>query len=143
MSDLEQRDNLEEQADGGQKKKFRMPKWIVAFLGILLIECALTFVLLPALAYAAFCLRLSTEMVRAGITLLYALPCLVGGLLVRRFQLEPSLLWSAAVGAAYYGVLLAVSAAAAGQAMAGWEVPILCVASAFIGFFLRKKRRIE
>lgn len=143
MSDLEQRGNLEGEADGQQKKKFRMPKWIAAFWGILLIECALAFVLLPGLAYAAFCLHLSTEVIRAGITLLYVLPCFAGGFLVRRLQLEPSLLWSAAVGAAYYGVLLALSAALAGQAMAGWEVPILCVAGAFIGFFLRKKRRIE
>lgn len=143
MGDLENRENLEKEAEEQPKKKVQAPRWIAAFLGILLIECALAAALLLSMTYVAFRLRLSTEMIRAGITMLYALPCLVGGFFVHRLKLEPHLLWGAGVGAAYYGVLLAVSAAVVGQMMSGWEVPVLCVASALIGLFIRKKCRIE
>lgn len=143
MGDLEKSGNLEKEAEEQPKKKVQMPRWIAAFLGILLIECVLAAALLLSMTYVAFRMRLSTEMIRAGITILYALPCFVGGFFVRRLKLEPPLLWGAGVGAAYYGVLLAVSVAVAGQMMSGWEVPVLCVASAFVGLFIRKKRRME
>ncbi|MCH5333828.1 MAG: TIGR04086 family membrane protein [Agathobacter sp.] len=143
MSDLQTSGNLEKETEEQPKKKVQAPRWIAAFLGILFMECALAAALLLSMTYAAFRLRLSAEMIRAGIVVVYALPCLVGGFLVRWLKLEPSLLWGVGAGAAYYGVLLAVSAAATGQMMSGWEIPILCVASALAGLFLRKKRRIE
>lgn len=143
MSDLQTSGNLEKETEEQPKKKVQAPRWIAAFLGILFMECALAAALLLSMTYAAFRLRLSAEMIRAGIVVVYALPCLVGGFLVRWLKLEPSLLWGVGAGASYYGVLLAVSAAATGQMMSGWEIPILCVASALAGLFLRKKRRIE
>ncbi|MCM1107102.1 MAG: TIGR04086 family membrane protein [Blautia sp.] len=121
-------------------RKLRLPKRLMAFLGILLSECAAAAGLLLLFACIAFRLRLSTEVIRAGLTALYLLPCLLGGCLVRWGKLSPALLWGIGVGAAFYGVLLVMSVLLQAGAAIGGGIPVLCLAGGAAPVLLKGKK---
>lgn len=124
------------------KKRFRIPRQPAAFLAILLMEGAVAFGLLISLSYVSFQMRFSADIIRAWLLLLYVVPCLLGGLMVRRVKLRPPLPWGIGAGAAFYGGLVLLSALQE-MVLPGTELLLLCLSGAVMGVFITKKRRSD
>lgn len=143
-------ERIEEQEQEQAEKKPYRPGAALKFAASLLFACLTAAGLLMLLAWVSYQMRFSAEVVRAGIMGLYIVPCLVGGRVIKGFKLTPAPLWGAGLGAAYYGVLLAVSWWASGMnaarpdpAQIGLTVPVLCGVSGLLGsLFGRKKQNV-
>lgn len=143
-------ERLEGQEQEQAKKKPYRPGSVLKFVVSLLFVCLVAVGLLMLLAWVSFQMRFSAEVVRAGIMGLYIVPGLIGGRIIKGWKLKPAPAWGAGLGAAYYGVLLAVSwgvasmnAAGTNPVQTGLTVPVLCVASGLLGSLLgRKKQKV-
>lgn len=133
-----------EQRDGQRERKPYKPGPIMHLLAALVAACAACAGLLFLLTFASYRIRLSADVVRAGILGLYVLPCLIGGRMVSAFRLSPAPVWGILLGAAYYGVLLVVSWVLAGSGQHAGEVdllvPALCTAGGLVGSLIGGKR---
>ena len=81
----------------------------------LFLSCAVTVVLLFALAFILYRMKLGVSQVSWGITLIYVLACMLGGFLTGRQVKTRRLLWGLLSGFLYFAVLLILSLAAGGS----------------------------
>lgn len=137
-----ERDGNPPSPDGQKEKKPYKPGPVLKLAVSLCAACAVAAGLLFLLAWVSFRMRFSADVVRAGIFGLYVVPCLAGGRITKGWGLSPAPLWGAVLGAAYYGVLLAVSlffAPDLQEAKVALTVPVLCIVSALLGSLMGKK----
>ena len=60
-------------------------------------------------AYVSYNLRLSADVIRAGLVLLYILPCWIGGRVLRRCMQRYAVIYGAVLGTVFYTILLALT----------------------------------
>lgn len=130
-----------EQAEYEQNVK-RKTNYTGRFLAAAVFAIALAAGYFLLWAYVSYTLRLSVEVIRAGLILLYILPCWIGGRVLRRCMPAGGIAWGAGLGLLLYAVLIGAHVAEAGtpdltqtHAING----VLCVLSAVAGA-LRLKR---
>lgn len=138
-------ENKEPDSEAAVKNK-KYVKTLSAFLTAVFLECALCAGLLLILATVSFRMRFSTEVVRMGITVLYSLPCLLGGRWIRFMKCRPVLMWGAAVGGGFYGILFVISRILMEEGTepsVSLGIPILCVLSSVAGAWIGKNKDMD
>lgn len=122
------------------KKK---PVYLWKFLGIFLLTALMAAALFLFWAWISYRMRFSTEVIRVGLTLLYILPCLFGGRLIRGNKGFEALLWGALIGICYFGLILLISIGRSGGTAdfktIGLSIPLMCVLSGIAGALRLKK----
>ena len=83
--------------------------YAIRFFGCWLLTVALAVGMFLFWIYLSFEMRLSAEVIRAGLMVLYILPCFLGARMVRRSCLPWKIFWGAFLGIAYYALLLVLS----------------------------------
>lgn len=120
-------------------------KFILVFLFTCLAAAGL-FLLWTWLAYQK---RYSTELIRAGLVLLYILPCLLGGKMLRTFVKGNTWLFGAILGACYFAAVLVLSVVVKGSGIQINQLRmapfLLCVISGITGTLRlhRKKEQVK
>ena len=99
-----EKDVVENQTvDGkGRDKKSRFG-WM--FLAVLLFSGLIAAGLLVLWAWISYRARYSVSVIRSGLTLIYILPCLLGGRLLRITRKPGLPLWGALLGCSFFGLL--------------------------------------
>lgn len=131
--------------ENGKSNEANKANYIGRFLAALLVTAVFAAGWFLLWAYVSYELRLSTEVIRAGLVLFYILPCLGGGRLLRRCVPKWAGWYGAALGMLYYAILLAIAAVEGEEIVFAQTDAIcgaLCVASGIIGTirFRNKKR---
>ena len=110
--------------------------------GGFLVVCLLAAAFFLLWGWISYRMRLSPEVIRAGITVWYVLPCFIGGRIARNAG-KPASLIAAAYGGGFFCILYGCSCVQKqawvpieGEAM---TVLILCVAAAVLGTLPPKK----
>ena len=83
--------------------------YAIRFFGCWLLTVALAVGMFLFWIYLSFEMRLSAEVIRAGLMVLYILPCFLGARMVRRSCLPWKIFWGAFLGIAYYALLFVLS----------------------------------
>lgn len=130
-----------EQAEHEQNVK-RKTNYTGRFLAAAVFVIALAAGYFLLWAYVSYELRLSAEVIRAGLVLLYILPCWIGGRVLRRCVPGRAPIYGAGIGVLLYALLLGLHAAE-GTVIEITQTQMincaLCVLSGFAGA-LRLKR---
>ena len=132
-----------EQAENEQNVE-RKPNHIGRFIAVAVLTIALAAGYFLLWAYVSYELRFSAEVIRAGLVLLYILPCWIGGRVLRRcMPVRAAILGGATLGVILY-VLLYVIAASEGRPMQLTQTHLinfaLCALSGIVGT-LRFRRK--
>lgn len=85
-------------------------------LKCMLVAYVLTGVMILILALLLFKFSLPAKVIGAGITMIYIISSLIGGLMVGKKMQVRKFVWGLILGSAYFGVLLLVSLVAGGGA---------------------------
>ena len=96
-------------------------------------------------AYVSYNLRLSADVIRAGLVLLYILPCWIGGRVLRRCMQRYAVIYGAVLGAVFYTILLVLTVTDSGAVqMTQTHVmnACICVLSGIVGT-IRLKREVR
>ena len=125
--------------DTGKKEKSGFTgKFILAFL----FTCLAAAGLFLLWAWVAYHKRYSAEFIRAGLVLVYIIPCLLGGRMLRAMAKGNAFLWGAALGACYFGAVLLLSCIIKGTAVQAAVAPlILCIISGAAGTLRRHRKK--
>ena len=94
-----------EQAAKEQNVK-RKTNYIGRFVAVAVFTIALAAGYFLLWAYISYELRLSTEVIRAGLVLLYMIPCWIGGRVLRRCMHGRALGYGAVLGVLLYALLI-------------------------------------
>ena len=98
-----------EHAENEQNVK-RKPNHIGRFIAVTVLTAALAAGWFLLWAYVSYELRLSAEVIRAGLILLYILPCWIGGRVLRRCIPDRAFVWGAVLGVAFYAIFFVLAA---------------------------------
>jgi len=82
---------------------------ILAFLRTLLISYVITGILLFVLAFLLYKFKLKETQVAFGVLAIYAITCLLGGLIIGKTMKNRRFLWGLLLGLCYFLILLGVS----------------------------------
>lgn len=83
--------------------------YAIRFLGCWLLTVALAAGIFLLWIYVSFEMRLSAQVIRAGLMAVYILPCFLGARMIRRSCLPGKIFWGAFLGLAYYALLILLS----------------------------------
>ncbi len=126
--------------DNKKKKTGYGWKFVLFFF----LTCLLAMVLFFSWAWISYHMRFSTELIRVGLTLLYIIPCLIGGKMLCAARMKAAPLWGAGLGIGYFILLLVLSFIKSGKIPQTWtvdvEIPFMCVLSGITGTLRFKKR---
>lgn len=89
-----------------EQKAKRKQNDIGRFLTVAVLTIALAAGYFLLWAYISYELRLSAEVIRAGLVLLYMIPCWIGGRVLRRCMQERALGCGAVLGVLFYALLI-------------------------------------
>ena len=89
-----------------EQKAKRKQNDIGRFLTVAVLTIALAAGYFLLWAYISYELRLSAEVIRAGLVLLYMIPCWIGGRVLRRCMQERTLGCGAVLGVLFYALLI-------------------------------------
>ena len=84
---------------------------ILSVIRSLLFTYVLSGVLLAALAFLMYKMKLGEQQVSMGVNVVYVLSCLIGGILIGKSMGQRKFMWGFLLGAAYFVVLLVVTMA--------------------------------
>lgn len=115
------------------------------FAGSLIGSCLAAAAFFFFWGWFSFTRRLSPEIIRAGILLLYALPCLVGGWLLKKSRVKPAGVYALVLGLCFWGILYAGSCISEKEFLPFGKnvlsVCVLCAASAEFGTIHKKRSK--
>lgn len=135
---MEQRQEAQQKKQKGNGAKFA---------GSLVISCLTAAAFFFFWGWFCFTRRLSPEVIRAGILLLYALPCLTGGRILKKSGTKPVMVCAFFLGLFFWGLLYGISCIWMKEVLplAGNVVSsaILCLASAELGTIGRKRSGVR
>ena len=124
-----------EQAENEQRKE-RKPNYTGRFLATAVFTIALAAGYFLLWAYVSYELRLSAEVIRAGLILLYILPCWIGGRVLRRCMPQGAVICGVGLGVLLYALLWGMHAVD-GASLEITQTNVincaLCVLSAVVG----------
>lgn len=131
---------MENQMEEKNEQKSRDPgkggfgfTFFLSFLAVVISAAGFLFLW----AKISYEMRYSTQVIRAGLTFLYILPCLLGGRLLRFSRHSYLPLWGGLLGGSFYGLLLLCSMLVKGESFSytslAWTTPLLCVFSGVAG----------
>ena len=83
----------------------RTQGYAIRFFGCWLLTVALAAGMFLLWIYLSFEMRLSAQVIRAGLMAVYILPCFLGARMIRRSCLPGKIFWGAFLGIAYYALL--------------------------------------
>lgn len=131
------RTEVENQALEKENEKKKKSSFWGKFLGIVLLTVLVAAGLFLLWVWISYRMRFSAEVIRVGIMALYIIPCLLGGRLIRRCRASGAVFWGIALGACYFGVILAISLGMRGGKLdmnsVGIAIPLMCVLSSVTG----------
>ena len=87
----------------------RTQGYAIRFFGCWLLTVALAAGMFLLWIYLSFEMRLSAQVIRAGLMAVYILPCFLGARMIRRSCLPGKIFWGAFLGIAYYALLILLS----------------------------------
>ncbi len=87
----------------------RTQGYAIRFFGCWLLTVALAAGMFLLWIYLSFEMRLSAQLIRAGLMAVYILPCFLGARMIRRSCLPGKIFWGAFLGIAYYALLILLS----------------------------------
>lgn len=87
----------------------RTQGYAIRFFGCWLLTVALAAGMFLLWIYLSFEMRLSAQVIRAGLMAVYILPCFLGARMIRRSCLPGKIFWGAFLGLAYYALLILLS----------------------------------
>lgn len=87
----------------------RTQGYAIRFFGCWLLTVALAAGMFLLWIYLSFEMRLSAQLIRAGLMAVYILPCFFGARMIRRSCLPGKIFWGAFLGIAYYALLILLS----------------------------------
>lgn len=128
--------------DKGRRKK-RGGIW--KFILILAFSCLCATGLLGLWAWVCYQMHYSVSVIRAGLMMIYILPCLFGGRLLRVWKRSRLPLWGALLGSCFFGLLCLCSFLEQGEAE--WKTVdvaalFMCLLSGIAGTIrIRKSKR--
>lgn len=128
-----------------QIKNKKTGRNVAKFAGSFIGTCLLSAAFFLLWCWISYSMRLSVELIRAGITVWYALSCLTGGKMLRACKCGVVPLCAVLLGSCFFGVLYVCSCiqgkgwiAPEGETLTIW---ILCTAAALLGSVRWKKGR--
>ena len=136
QTDLKQNEN-------GEQNKEKKPNCVGRFLAVAVLVVMLAAGWFLLLAYVSY--NLSADVIRAGLVLLYILPCWIGGRVLRRCMQRYAVIYGAVLGTVFYTILLALTATDSGAVqMTQTHVmnACICVLSGIVGT-IRLKREVR
>ena len=83
-----------------EQNKEKKPNCVGRFLAVAVLVVMLAAGWFLLLAYVSYNLRLSADVIRAGLVLLYILPCWIGGRVLRRCMQRYTVIYGAVLGTA-------------------------------------------
>ncbi len=86
-----------------------MAQKAITTLKMLIIGYVITIVMLFLLSFILYKFAVSETVVTVGITITYAVSCLVGGLFLAKKEMNRRVLWGIAYGVLYYVILFIIS----------------------------------
>lgn len=89
-----------------EQNKEKKPNCVGRFLAVAVLVVMLAAGWFLLWAYVSYNLRLSADVIRAGLVLLYILPCWIGGRVLRRCMQERALGCGAVLGVLLYALLI-------------------------------------
>lgn len=95
------------------------------FTGVFLFTCILAAGLFLLWTWISYNRRYSAELIRAGLVLVYIIPCLLGGRLIGFLADGKGPLWGAALGCCFFAAVLVLSVLVNGKAL---QIDRLCAA---------------
>lgn len=106
-------------------------------VGVAVITAGLFFLF----TWMAYEMRLSLEVIRVLIVLLYICPCICGGELLKKMAFQPSVLWGGGLGAVFYLVICVLALLQGNnlQDLADFSIPTICILSGVLGGFPKRK----
>ena len=117
---------------------------VAKFAGSFMAACAAAAAFFFLWAWAAYSMRLSLELIRAGLIVWYILPCMIGGKVLKVSGCRPLFVAALLLGGSFFAVLYGCSYIQKGGAPAlsqnSLTVLFLCVAAALLGAAGRKKQ---
>ncbi len=87
----------------------RTQGYAIRFFGCWLLTVVLAAGMFLLWIYLSFEMRLSAQVIRAGLMAVYILPCFLGARMIRRSCLPGKIFWGAFLGIAYYALLILLS----------------------------------
>ena len=87
----------------------RTQGYAIRFFGCWLLTVALAAGMFLLWIYLSFEMRLSAQLIRAGLMAVYILPCFLGARMIRASCLPGKIFWGAFLGIAYYALLILLS----------------------------------
>lgn len=87
----------------------RTQGYAIRFFGCWLLTVALAAGMFLLWIYLSFEMRLSAQLIRAGLMAVYILPCFFGARMIRASCLPGKIFWGAFLGIAYYALLILLS----------------------------------
>lgn len=133
------------QSENGEQNKEKKPNCVGRFLAVAVLVVMLAAGWFLFWAYVSYNLRLSADVIRAGLVLLYILPCWIGGRVLRRCMQRYAVIYGAVLGAVFYTILLALTVTDSGAVqMTQTHVmnACICVLSGIVGI-IRLKREVR
>ena len=128
-----------------EQKAKRKQNDIGRFLAVAVLTIVLAAGYFLLWAYLSYELRLSAEVIRAGLVLLYIIPCWIGGRVLRRCMQRYAVIYGAVLGTVFYTILLALTVTDSGAVqMTQTHVmnACICVLSGIAGT-IRLKREVR
>lgn len=119
------------------KKLVMVRKLLLVGVSVAVITVGLFFLF----TWMAYEMRLSLEVIRALIVLLYICPCICGGELLKKLSFQPSVLWGGGLGAVFYLVICILSLLEGNspEDLADFSVLTICILSGVLGGFSKRK----
>lgn len=133
------------QKESGEQNKEKKPNGLGRFLAVAVLVVMLAAGWFLLWAYVAYTLRLSADVIRAGLVLLYILPCWIGGRVLRRCMHGNAAGWGMLLGVLFYALLLAAAATEnKGMQITQTHVidAVICILSGIVGT-IRLKREVR
>ncbi len=92
-----------------EEKKRNGSGFLGKFTGVFLLVCLFAAGIFFLLAWISYNRRYSAEFIRAGLVLVYIIPCLLGGRILRHLAKERAFLWGALLGGCFFAAVLVLS----------------------------------
>lgn len=108
---------MENEITENEDKKQQKSGYVWKFMIVFIFTCLSAAGLFLLWAWISYNKRYSAELIRAGLVLIYMIPCLLGGRMIRFLADGKRLLWGAGLGTCYFAAVLLLSFLVKGTAL--------------------------